>query len=513
MIYSRWTPASLPTEGDLDEGNRGPLLWYNPYDRVQRTSIWPGQRDQVEARNEQTDVLTLKVTPPAGAGLTTWGGVMTVFSGAQDLSQSKFVGIWLRGQSGRLHLDLGDISEDWIPNGRIDTEDVPLQGRAIGDGTLAEEEDTGIDGRTDHEELDYYLTRETEVTAQELEGLTFAEKRSRYGELIRALGRDPNDAEGDDWDYDPTRDRHNYTRYNGTEGNRRVREQPDTEDLNNDGNLNQRNDYYHYEIDLALDPHEPGTCSEPPIGGQCRGWRLFRLRLFDESVRRVGSPDSSRIEYARFLFDTESTPGAADSVVIARVEIPVNQWQGEGVSRYDEEAYEVTEGEIFEVDVIGTDENLAYRPPPGVKGQRSRTSRCARAGAVPGPRHRRSRRRPRSLGLAGADGKLRLHQVPAPAHVRPRRLERRIRGLRRLQRPGAVSEVRPRRSQLLRVRDAPLSGLGRAQRGGDRPAAHVVAEGGAGEGASTPTPGWRPRRSTPWSSTPTCATEPRPCTG
>ena len=376
VYYSRWTPASLPAEGDLDEGNRGPLLWYNPFDRVPRTSIWPGQRDQVEARNEQTDVLTLKVTPPDGAGLTTWGGVMTAFSGGfRDFSQSKFVGIWLRGQSGTVHLDLGDISEDWIPNGRIDTEDVPLRGRAIGDGTLAEDEDTGIDGRTDEEELDYYLTRDTEVTAEDLEGLDFAETRSRYGELIRALGRDPADAEGDDWDYDHTRDRHNYTRYNGTEGNRRVREQPDTEDLNNDGNLNQRNDYYHYEIDLALDPHEPGTCSEPESGGQCRGWRLFRLRLFDESVRRVGSPDSSRIEYARFLFATENPPGVADSVVVARVEIPVNQWQGEGVSRYDEKAYEVTEDELFEVDVIGTDENLAYKPPPGVKGQRSTTSR------------------------------------------------------------------------------------------------------------------------------------------
>ena len=376
VFSRRWTPASLPAEGELDEGNRARLLWYNPFDRVQRTSIWPGQRDQVEARNEQTDVLTLKVTPAGGAGVTTWGGVMTAFTGGvRDFSQSKFVGIWLRGQSGTLHLDLGDLSEDWIPNGRIDTEDVPLRGRAIGDGTLAEEEDIGIDGRTDEEELDYYLTRETEVTAGELEGLDFAEKRSRYGDLIRALGRDPGDAEGDNWDYDSTRDRHNYTRYNGTQGNRRVREHPDTEDLNSDGNLNQRNDYYHYEIDLARDPHEPGTCSEPLVAGECRGWRLFRLRLFDESAHRVGSPDSSRIEYARFLFATRNQPGAADSVVIARVEIAVNEWRGEGVSRYDEEAWEVTEEELFEVDVIGTDENLSYKPPPGVKGQRSTTSR------------------------------------------------------------------------------------------------------------------------------------------
>ena len=376
VFYSRWTPASLPAEGALDEGNRAPTIWYNPFDRVQRTSIWPGQRDQVEARNEQTDVLTLKVTPPEGGGPPAWGGVMTVFSGGvRDFSQSKFAGIWLRGQSGTLHLDLGDISEDWIPNGRIDTEDLPLRGRTIGDGTLAEEEDTGIDGRTDAQELDYYLTRETEVTAEELEGLSFGEKRSRYGELIRALGRDPGDAEGDNWDYDHTRDRHNYTRYNGTQGNRRVREHPDTEDLNSDGNLNQRNDYYHYEIDLARDPHEPGTCSEPLVGGQCRGWRLFRLRLFDESVQRVGSPDSSRIEYARFLFATGNQPGAADSVTIARVEIAVNEWQGEGVSRYDPEAWEVSEEELFEVDVIGTDENLAYKSPPGVKGQRSTTSR------------------------------------------------------------------------------------------------------------------------------------------
>ncbi len=376
VFYSRWTPASVPADGGLTLENRGPTLWYNPYDRVQRTSIWPGQRDQVEARNEQTDVLTLKVTPPEGAGVTTWGGVMTDFSGGvRDFSQSKFVGIWLRGQSGSLQLHLGDISEDWIPNGRIDTEDLPLRGRAIGDGTLSEEEDVGIDGRTDEEELDYYLTRDTEVTAEELEGLSFSDKSSRFGDLIRALGRDPGDAEGDNWDYDPTRDRHNYTRYNGTEGNRRVREHPDTEDLNGDGNLNQRNDYYHYEIDLTRDRHEPGTCSEPLVAGECRGWRLFRLRLFDESVRRIGSPDSSRIGYARLIFATQNGPAEADSVAIALVEIAVNEWQGDGVSRYDPDAFDVTEEELFEVAVIGTDENLGYKPPPGVKGERSTTSR------------------------------------------------------------------------------------------------------------------------------------------
>ncbi len=369
IFRSRWTPSSPPQELRFDAGNRGLLRWYNPYDRFLRTDIWPGQQDQVEAANNRTDVLTLEVH--AGDEMETWGGVMTVFTGGvRDFSQSKFLDLWIRGTEGELHLDLGDISEDWILNNRIDTEDEPLPGRTSGDGQVSADEDVGIDGRDDTEELKFYLTEADGDTTQS-ETAMQNQFRSLYPD------RDPGDPEGDNWNYDPTRDRDDYRRINGTQGNLKGGEgglRPDSEDLNNDGNLNTRNDYYHYTIDLARDPHEPGTCSDDEIAGECEQWRLFRIPLYADDIERVGTPDSSRIQFARLMLVTDQPKGDSLQVQIAQIEIIGNEWQENDVVAL-EDAGIVTEDEVFNVTVIGTDENQSYRPPPGVSVRRLANSR------------------------------------------------------------------------------------------------------------------------------------------
>jgi hypothetical protein len=318
VFRSRWTPASASEITLLGTESRGRTHWYNPFDRVLRTEIWPGQEDQVEASNNKTDVLAVEVVPRPDTG-ETWGGLMTVFSGGvRDFSQSKFLDVWVRGTEGVLHVDLGDLSEDWIPNGRIDTEDTPLPGRTTGDGEVSREEDVGIDGRTDEQELDHYLVEAGIDTA----GLENQQKRDLFRGVPAYAGRDPADPEGDNWDYDPTRNRDDYRRINGTQGNRLSEggQRPDTEDLNNDGNLNTRNDFYHHVIDLARDPHVPGTES-------AAGWRLYRLDLFGDGVERVGAPDSSRIEFARLALVTDNTFGDTARVEIAQLEIVGNEWQ------------------------------------------------------------------------------------------------------------------------------------------------------------------------------------------
>ena len=366
VFRTRWTPASASQSTFLRDDERGRTHWFNTFNRVPRTEIWPGQIDQVEASNNRTDVLTLQVVPRADA-VETWGGVMTVFTGGvRDFSQSKFLDIWLRGEDGVLHIDLGDISEDWIPNGRIDTEDTPLPGRTTGDNEVSKEEDTGLDGRTDEEELDFYLVEAGIDTA----GLSNDQKRQQFRALPEFAGRDPADPEGDNWDYDASRNRDDYRRINGTQGNRLAQggQRPDTEDLNNDGNLNTRNDFYHHVIDLARDPHVPGTRSKA-------GWRLFRVELYDDDTERVGAPDSSRIEFARLVLVTDKAFGDTSSVEIAQMEIIGNEWQEDGITRMRDDATVVSESEVFNVTVIGTDENLSYRPPPGVKVNRLAGSR------------------------------------------------------------------------------------------------------------------------------------------
>ncbi|MFH1570340.1 MAG: cell surface protein SprA, partial [Gemmatimonadota bacterium] len=400
VFRTRWTPAATPEDFRLSPANRGHMIWFNPFDRILRAEIWPGQEDQYEVSNNKTDVLVMELAARA-EGPPTWNGVTTVFAGGvRDFSQSKFLEIWVRGTEGELQLDLGDIAEDWrrrdlsrldpgqvqgmslrqrldallSGDGRLDTEDKPLPGRVTGDGQVATEEDVGIDGRSDDQELAFYLSLAGVDTAA---FVTQDQRAAQFRAIREYAGRDPGDPEGDNWDYDPTRDKSNHERINGTEGNARRDEsgsRPDSEDLNNDGNLNTRNDYFHYTIDLATDEPVPGT--------ESNGWRLFRLPLYapEPEVVRVGAPDSSRIESVRLVYAFGGVPGDTARVEIAQIEIIGNEWQEDEIAAWPgNEALgpgALGAEEAFNITVIGTDKNLEYSPPPGVHRRRLTQSRA-----------------------------------------------------------------------------------------------------------------------------------------
>ena len=365
---TRWTPASLPTSlpasPDFGKENRERLIWYNPYDGVLRTDIWPGQEEQLDVSNKQTDVLTMELTYREDSAWS-WGGIMSAFSSVNDFSQSKFLEIWARGEEGVLYIDLGVISEDVNGDRKVNTEDESYAGRSTGDGLVSKKEDIGIDGRDDQGELNYFL----EDAGEDTTGLSLEQKKQLF--LQSSPERDPDDPQGDNWHYDASRGKNDYSRINGTEGNKADRENgdlPDTEDLNNDGVLNTRNDYYHYAIDLTSDRYEvPNT--------QSNGWRQFRLPLFAEEVGRAGTPDSTRVEYTRLLFSSDPPPdGEPARVEIALIEVVGNDWREDDVAVL-EDLYPVGEKEALNVTAVGTDKNPSYAPPPGVKIRRNVQSR------------------------------------------------------------------------------------------------------------------------------------------
>jgi len=365
VFRNRWTPSSRPEAFGAQE--RGKLIWYNPFDRIQRIEIWPQQEDQVDTRNSDTDVLVLELTPGANT-IEPWGGVMTAFTGGvRDFSLSKFLDVWLRGSEGKLHIDLGSISEDFIADGILNTEDIPLPGRSTGDGQIAPSEDTGIDGRFLDAELNYYL----ELAGIDTVGLSREDKQARFADAYPE--RDPKDPEGDDWTVNQRR-RDDNSHINGTEGNSAddSGSLPDTEDLNNDGLANTNNDFYHYTIDLANDPHVPGT--ESNLSDPQGSWRLFRLPLYGAQVERVGLPDSSRVEYARLMIEGTALANPALKVEIAQMEIIGNEWQEDDILSFDGNM-PLLEEEAFNISVIGTDENQEYEPPKGVRRNRDQTSR------------------------------------------------------------------------------------------------------------------------------------------
>lgn len=370
---TRWSPSSVPGDALFGEEDRGRFIWYNPFDGVQRTDIWPNQEEQLEAQNRRADILALELAPNPEV-VESWGGIVSALSAVNDFSQSKFLEVWVRGEEGVLHIDLGDqINEDYVANGRLNTEDEPFPGRATGDGLVSREEDLGVDGRDDEAELNHYLRlRDAEFDTT----LSLDQRQQAYNAFYGANPLYPNrsaeDPEGDNWKYDPQRNKNDYSRINGTQRNKvdlESGDRPDTEDLNNNGVLDQRDNYYHYQLDLASTRYEvPGT--------QSKGWRQLRVPLFGDHVGRVGLPDSSRIEYARLMLSNGPliTPEATVLAEIALIEVVGNEWQEDDVVRLDER-YMVAEEEALDVTVIGTDKSLSYKPPPGVKVRRNIQSR------------------------------------------------------------------------------------------------------------------------------------------
>ena len=371
---TRWVASSIPGEVRFSEKNMANFSWYNPYDGVSRIEIWPNQEEQIEAQNRNTDILALQLEGDPNTP-TYWGGVMTALTTVNDFSQSKFLEVWVRGEEGMLYVELGDqISEDFVPNGKLDTEDSPFPGRTTGDGVVSREEDSGLDGRNDEEELNHYLRI---VQADYDTTKSLSERKADYVKFYSSVNelfsnQTVDDPEGDNWKYDAQRNKNDYSRINGTQGNKvdlETGDRPDTEDLNNNGVLDQRNNYYQYGISLSDNRYEVS-------GTRSNGWRQLRLPLYGEEVSRIGLPDSTRIEFARLILVGEPRLDSEDPYLaeIALIEIVGNEWQEDPIVQ-NNTRFPIREEEVLDITVIGTDKSQQYKPPPGVKIRRNAQSR------------------------------------------------------------------------------------------------------------------------------------------
>lgn len=341
----QWSASGFPTYHTGAEGSwlkqRGRLIWYNPRDQVRITDIWPER--EVEAQNSTTQVLKFEFQPwwtEWGATRPqnidpekSWGGVMRyIGAGISDLEQSKYIEIWLnRGSitTGEMYIDIGQISEDVIPNQTLDTEDIPIPGTEVGNGIIDGDEDVGLDGVAGGDPDDLVDINDD-------------------GILLPSY---------DDYHFDPDSD--DYSHINGTENN--LNEEggryPDTEDLDGDSFLDQVNAYYRYRIDLSeLDNNRyiVGGLSNP------KGWRLYRIPLSDTVT--VGSPALTSVEYVRVWFTGIGHRGVMQ---IAQMEIVGNDWR--------EAEVETPSGTItpLRISVLNTHDNPEpdYVPPPGVSGE------------------------------------------------------------------------------------------------------------------------------------------------
>lgn len=359
IMRRQWRHASYPRIGSLDE-NRGTFVWFNPYDQVDIKEIWPNRPTNANVA-QRTHVMRFYFSPvlrdstasPTKFPLeSSWGGVMRALTaGYHNQENSVYIEIMLQARKfqgefhpqGKLHIDLGQVSEDVIPNGILNTEDQNLEGLPYGDGFCDQDEDVGLDGSPDpNDNWDF-------------------NKDGSHDSWYN-----------DNWYYNPSNP-YDVWGINGTEGNYNDESgrYPDTEDLDNDNFLDTQNNYFRYTIDLSEQvPNanyglgQGGNWWPNPnylVDKNDNQWKLYRIPL-DEGVA-VGSPNMTQIEYVRVWLD-----GFADTdtfeVSIATLEIVGNEW----------EAVPDTTGGIvtdpITVEIINTYDNPSYNSPPGVAGYR-----------------------------------------------------------------------------------------------------------------------------------------------
>lgn len=359
VIRRGWNYCSPPKDDryfDPEKGTletRGSLVYFNPYNQWPIREIWPN-RDINANVAQRTNILVMDFTPADSiANITeSWNGIQRDLSaGYRNQTEAKFLEVWIKGQQGRVHIDLGQVSEDIIPNGSLDTED-RIEG-SIRNGVLDDGEDTGLDGMRGVDPNDFW----------DLNGNGVRD----WGEPLSY----------DDWRYDPEDNREiDYSRVNGTENNANDNggRYPDTEDMNGNGDVDLRNDYYEYSFTLGDNHPDAKYIAGKSIDletGTDYGWRLYRIPIDapEPTKQKIGTPDISLIEYVRIWLDGFEKSGT-HRIYIAEVNLVGNEWKEGGTSTgLDPDHYDLEEDPKVTVSVVNTHDNPEYIPPPGVAGE------------------------------------------------------------------------------------------------------------------------------------------------
>ncbi|MCK5086721.1 MAG: cell surface protein SprA, partial [Melioribacteraceae bacterium] len=350
ISYTGWKDLSVPDsihvigEDKMDQmQHKGKSYWFNhqpPFDESKW--IWPEK--EVTTDNSKVTVLDY-LFKPGERGMynsepdlsdpsQSWGGMMKLLSSsANNLEEEKIeaIELWIQiinaPDDAKINIDMGQISEDVIPNSRLDTED-----KNVND-LIEEGEDTGIDGLRNSEEDGYDAV----------------------------TNPDPN---GDDYSF--VAGSVNFENINGTEGNAvltDIGKFPDTEDLNRNGNLDRIDSYFRYTIPLSTD----STVNPFVAGGgtTVQQWYQFKIPLKD-FTSKVGDPTFSVVEFVRVWFTDVS-----DSVHIRITDFNLvgNQWE----KVIDPPRVEPDDS-VLTVSTISIEDNPEYYSPPGVIRETDRTS-------------------------------------------------------------------------------------------------------------------------------------------
>ena len=391
ILGRQWKRSSMPEKildfnlevPDIDSKQRSYISWYNPYNDILTKNIWPNQETSSRANNERTKTLWIQTyfNEMSNNNKTYWNGITTTLFDYNQ-KRSKYIDIWLNDNdivSGefKLHIDIGQISEDQDGDENFDTEDIAVYSGGVGNKEFDLGEDTGIDGCSDINETGFsYDNFDINLPECLNNNFTFIELcngsidgidpndfiNTNRCESLKSLGISP-----DDWD--PNGDNflyiegsEDYRFVNGTEGNAIAYPYLDTEDLNKSApyhSLDILNDYFTVELDF----NDLGQYIESE---SINGWKLIRIPLANFSRQGRSNVEWEYVQNLRLW--VESNNSSSNILKIAKIEIVGNEWEELGSAHMDSIYYSdpFLSDSTFKVEVINTDENSEYVKPIGV---------------------------------------------------------------------------------------------------------------------------------------------------
>ncbi len=352
---------------------------------------------------------------------TRWGGIMRALDNTDfEATNIEYIEFWLMdpfaedtlNPGGYLFLNLGDISEDVLRDGRRSFEnglpttadlvnvDSTIWGRVPTVQALVNAFDSEIDSRP-YQDLGYDGLSTEEEQMFHSDYLTILAQM--FGEQSQAYQSALEDPSSDDYQYfrggNLDEDERfssvsmRYRRFNHVEGNSPTAEQspeiyptlatnfPNTEDINRDNTLNDSERYFQYVVELHPDKMRVGqnyitdiyTARNIPLPNNTRGevtWYQFKVPLRNPDQVIGNIQDFRSIRFMRMFMK-----GWQQEVILrfATLELVRNEWR-----RYYSELHEpgdwipAQDDTRFEISALNFEENgfrepVPYVLPPGIE--------------------------------------------------------------------------------------------------------------------------------------------------
>jgi len=343
---SQWQHSSCPIDSTLWKTDtvaalyRGRMFWYQYFiPKIPIREVYPNNNSYVQGRNyinalyitfdpykrgiynknpEYLDENNGNLFDPNNHYVNrdtvkprVWGGfqrLLSSFNTNFDTENIEYLEILMKvdayepGKS-KMYIDIGQISEDIIPNRQLNTEDGITTNNPRPNGIIDDGEDIGIDALNNQQEKNDYpypLNLEDDPA------------RDDY-----FFDFNKNDVD---------RNMNDFVKYNNFEGNSRFAELgqfPDTEilNLNNGQTISLDNSFFTYEVKLSQT--EADARNNPQIvgGNPEKNWFLYRIPI-RKPLSTVGNPLFSNIQYVRVRLQ-----GGYTELTIVDWKLVGSQWQ------------------------------------------------------------------------------------------------------------------------------------------------------------------------------------------